>query len=122
MPITYEINKSKKRIESKVSGKFTLDDITNTIKNSINDPDFENGYNILSDHTEIEEFITTPQVHYTIEILENFSKHLENSKWAIVTKKPASYGMMRMLSAFADDLPLKIQIFENYEDAEKWLS
>ena len=122
MPITFKINQSKKRVEAKVSGNFSFDDITNTMKNAIQDPDFENGYNILSDHTEIDNIITTTQLHSTLELLQTLSKYFENSKWAIVTKKMASYGMMRMLSMKAENLPLQINVFNNYEEAEKGLS
>lgn len=87
MPIKSWIEKDKKRVMATVSGNFSIEDILLTINNTIQDPDFEKGFNILSDHTEIETVITTEQAKMTASHLEVLSKYFACSKWAVVTKK-----------------------------------
>ena len=53
--------------------------------------------------------------------LEKLSKYLACSKWAVVTKKEASFGMMRMLSVFLEKIPIYLEIFKSIDEAEKWL-
>lgn len=39
----------------------------------------------------------------------------------MVTREPASYGMMRMMSVLVERVPMEVQIFETIEEAEEWL-
>ena len=121
MPIKSWIEKDKKRVMAMVSGSFSIEDILININNTIEDPDFEKGFNILSDHTEIESVITTEQARMTASHLERLSKDFANSKWAVVTKKEASFGMMRMLSVFLENIPIHLEVFKSLDEAEKWL-
>ena len=121
MPIKSWIEKDKKRVMAIVSGSFSIEDILININNTIEDPDFEKGFNILSDHTKIESVITTEQARMTASHLERLSKYFANSKWAVVTKKEVSIGMMRMLSVFLENIPIHLEVFKSLDEAEKWL-
>jgi hypothetical protein len=39
-----------------------------------------------------------------------------------IDARPAAYGMWRMYSALADDIPLRLMVFRDLEAAEAWLS
>lgn len=122
MPINYWIEKDHRHIRSIVSGNITIDDIFQTINASIEDADFEPGFDILSDHTEISEPLTTIQANQVSSYLKNLHSVMAYSRWAVITKLPASYGMMRMLSVFLEEVPMELNIFDTLEEAEKWLS
>ena len=62
------------------------------------------------------------QAHQMTAYVENMKEVMGHSRWALVTTKPASYGMMRMLSAMLEPVPIIIRIFDTLEEADDWLS
>ena len=122
MPIKYWIEKNNRRIRAVVSGNITADETFRAIKESTEDPDFEPGFDVLSDHTSIGEPLTTQQATEMSSYLKKLSGVMTHSRWAVITKNPASYGMMRMLSVFLEEVPMKLEVFGNMEEAETWLS
>ncbi|UCF63717.1 MAG: STAS/SEC14 domain-containing protein [bacterium] len=121
MSIKHWIEKDKKRVRAVIKGKITTEEIIQAINKSLHDPDFENGFDILSDHTGIEKAITTDQVMKTSSHIQNFKDRFKGSRWAVVTEKEVSYGMMRMLSTYLEKASLSMRVFKTYEDADNWL-
>jgi len=121
MPIKSWIEKKKKRVHAVLSGKVSLDEMIKTINSSVKDPDFESGFDVLSDHTRIEQPIETQQVKFLAMHIESLRTNFAGSRWAVVTNSKVSYGMMRMLSVFLEQIPMKLDVFYSLEDAEKWL-
>jgi hypothetical protein len=105
-----------------VSGNVTIEEILEAINGSIDDPDFRWGYDILSDHTRVETAITTEQAGTTAEYLASLSLYFAGSRWAVVTSKDVSYGMMRMLSVFLERVPMDLRVFRSFDEAENWLA
>jgi len=54
--------------------------------------------------------------------LKNLYGVMAHSRWAVITKNPASYGMMWILSVFFEEVPMELNIFGTMEAAERWLS
>ena len=98
MPIKVWIDRDQRLIRSEVSGSFSEEDILNGINESVRHPDYEPGFDVLSDHTRVTEFITTAQAYSMARHLEFLSEQMANVRWAVVTREPASYGMMRMMA------------------------
>jgi hypothetical protein len=121
MPIMVWIDKDQRLIRSEVSGSFSEEAISNAINESVGHPDYEPGFNVLSDHTRVTEFITTPQAYSMARHLESLSDQMANVRWAVVTREPASYGMMRMMSVLVERVPMEVQIFATIEEAEEWV-
>ena len=122
MPIKYWIEKDHRRIRAVVSEDITVDDVFTAIKGATEDADFEPGFDVLSDHTEVVAPLTTKQAEQMSSYLSSLSKVMAHSRWAVITKNPASYGMMRMLWVFLEEVPMELKIFETMEEAYKWLS
>ncbi|MEW6674202.1 MAG: hypothetical protein AB1427_21110 [Thermodesulfobacteriota bacterium] len=122
MPIKIWIEKDQKRVRVVVTGTFSTDDIFQAIDRIRDDPDFESGFAILSDHTGIDTAITPTQAQSTAAHIEQLSRHFAGAKWAVVTQKDASYGMMRMLSVYLETVPVYLQVFRSFEEAEDWLA
>ncbi len=122
MPVDFKIDTGPRLIVATVFGEISDTDIVEALNASVSDPDFEPGFNVLSDHTRITRPITTEQVKLMVDHMESLSNHLAGARWAIVTKSPASYGMMRMLSVFAKRVPLELQVFRDADEANKWLA
>jgi hypothetical protein len=122
MPVDFKIDTERRLIVATVFDEISDTDIIETLNSSISDPDFEPGFNVLSDHTQVTRAITTEQVKLMVDHMESLSDRLAGARWAIVTNSPASYGMMRMLSVYAERVPMELQIFRDADEANRWLA
>lgn len=122
MPIKYWIEKDHRRVRAVVSGDFTIDDVFRAIQSSTEDADFETGFDVLPDHTDVGEPLTPLQARQISSYLKSLSGVMAHSRWAVITRKPASFGMMRMLSVFLEQVPMVLRVFGTLEEAERWLS
>ena len=105
-----------------MDGEVTVADLLDGVTTAVSDPRFERGFDVFSDHTEIEKVISPAQVHSLVDHLQKASASLAGARWAIVTVKPASYGMMRMLAVYAERVPMEIRVFLSHDEAEQWLA
>lgn len=121
MPIDCWIEQDRHRVRAEVRGDFSTEDILRAISDAVSHPEFERGFNILSDHRQIGQPITTAQMQEMTAHLRRLAAEFAGSRWAVVTTKPASYGMMRMLSVMLEDMPLHVHVFDGLAAAEAWL-
>ncbi len=105
-----------------IKGDFTIKDIVRMITRAVNNPKCRPGFSILSDHTEVGTPITTEQVKGLMKHLSSLSDKMAGVRWAAFTTKPASFGMMRMVSTMAESVPMEVEVFSTKEEAENWLS
>jgi len=105
-----------------VSGTFTLQEILDVVNSAVSDPQYEPGFNILSDHRRIEKAITTDQLKRTTKHLIGLSNSLSGAKWAVVVSKDVSYGMMNMMSAYVKRVPMDLRPSFTVKEAEEWLA
>jgi hypothetical protein len=62
MPADVVIDRARRRVVARVYGEVTLDDIVGAIDASIQDPAFEPGFDVYSDHLGVEKVITSAQL------------------------------------------------------------
>ena len=122
MPIKSHIDEERRCVIATVCGDFTMEEIVETINRSVLDPKFRPGFAVLSDHTAVGEPLTSSQARQMVDHLKGLAESFAGSRWAIVTSKPASYGMLRMVSVLAEGVPMEVQVFSSHEEAEAWLS
>lgn len=122
MPIRIWVEKDRRLVRAVVMGSITVGEIVEAIDASIRDPDFEPGFDILSDHTAIGEPLTPSQAQQTAAHLMKFSPSMAGARWAVVVGTPASYGMMRMLAVLLERIPMTLRAFTSLADAEAWLA
>jgi hypothetical protein len=122
MPIEQWLDAECHRVVVKVSGKVTLDEIVAAIDASVKDPRFTSGFDVYSDHLEVEEPISTEQARALTAHLQSLRPHVAGARWAVVTRARASYGMIRMISAYAQQVPMDVRPFETHAEAEAWLA
>ena len=121
MPIESHIDEERRCVVARVYGDFTFDDILEAIDHSVRDPRFRPGFAVLSDHTEVGEPLTPSQARRMVDHLESLADLMAGSRWAVVTSKAASFGMLRMVSVLAERVPMDVQVFSSHEEAEAWL-
>ena len=78
------------------------------------------GFDVLSDHTKPGKPIETHEARKLAEPVETLRMHFAYSRWAVVTKMAASFGMMRMLSVFLESIPMTQRVFDSDVEAERW--
>ena len=99
-----------------------MHDMFRAIRSSTEDSGFEPGFDVLSDHTDVGKPLTTEQALQLSSYLDSLRSVMQHSRRAVVTSKPASFGMMRMLSVYLEQAPMILRFFKTLEEAEKWLS
>jgi len=122
MPIESHIDEERRRVVARVHGDFTLGEIFEAINRSVQDPRFRPGFSVLSDHTAVGEPLTSLQAQQMVEHLNSLTEFMAGSRWAVIASKPASYGMLHMVSVLAEHVPMDVRVFSTHEEAEAWLS
>ncbi|MBN2585934.1 MAG: hypothetical protein JXA64_01480 [Candidatus Fermentibacteraceae bacterium] len=121
MGIRVWVEPERRLVRIEIVGDSSTAEIIDAIDSAVSDPRTEPGFNILSDHTGVGEPLTTPQAH---EMADHFHKLIDimsGSRWAVVSRKAASIGMMRMLAVLLNNIPMTVEIFDSIEEAEEWL-
>jgi len=121
MPIRVWVEKDRNLVRIEIMGNSTTEDIISSIDSVVNDTGAEPGCRILSDHTRVGEPLTTPQARRMAAHMEKLREIMSGCRWAVVSKKPASIGMMRMLSVLVESIPMTVEVFPSIEEAESWL-
>lgn len=120
MPISYQLDRDARLVRATVQGDFTAHDILACVSGAAADAE-EPGWNVLSDHREIGEPATRGQVELLVEQLAALRRFFGGARWGVIVSKPASFGMMRMLGAMAERVPMDIHVFRDAEHAEWWV-
>lgn len=121
MPIRVWIEPERRLVRIVIEGDSTTEDILASIDRAVSDPDTRPGFNILSDHRAVGEPLTTPQAHAMVARMESLKEAMSGCRWAVVTSKAASIGMMRMLAVLLNRIPMTIEVFGSMDEAERWL-
>ncbi len=121
MPLETHIDEKRQRVVLTIVGEITIEEVVETIRRWIKEPGIKPGFGVLTDHTRIGKAITTEQAKELIRNFQNMSRFLAGARWAAVTSSPASYGMVRMISAFAEAVPMEVEVFQSFEEADAWL-
>jgi len=121
MPVKTTVDKSSRRVSIHVSGAVAVMEVIAAVDAVIKHPDFGPGFEILSDHRDVEIPLTPDATKSWLGHLERAAEKVRGCRWAAVATNPASYGMMRMLSVLIKEL-LVLEVFETMEDAERWLA
>lgn len=122
MPVSYRIDADLRRVIATVTGIVTIEEMLDALLAVTDDPTYEPGFDIYSDHREIEQSLGTGQVMQLAGHLERLAAKVAGARWAIVTTAPASYGMMRLFSVHAEQIPMSVSVFRETAEAEEWLA
>lgn len=121
LAISYRIDKHLRIIFATVSGTFSASEMIETVRRAYGDPDYDPEFNVLSDHTKVERPVTREQLEEFVRFLKTEHRRKAPLRWAIVTKRPASFGMMRMFAVLAESIGLEVQVFREKSAAVAWL-
>lgn len=121
MPIRYRVDPGARLVRAWVEGDFTMADVVDCIAGAAADPGFVPGFDILSDHTQIGEPLTPDQAREMVQLIGTMQESFAGARWAVVATQPASYGMARMFSVLAREIPVYVEVFPTLEEALAFL-
>ncbi len=122
MPIEYRFDPERRRIYYTATGDIPLGEMIATLDAILTDPAFEPDFDIYGDHTGLGRIVETLEVRALVQRLAGYGDRVAGARWAVVTKQAASYGMMRMLSVYAEQAGLEVEAFRTHAEAQAWLA
>ena len=122
MAITYRIDAERGRLHMMVAGEFTASEIAIVLREVASSPELPDGFTAISDHSRVTRALTASQLLLVVSIMEEFPGRFAGVRWAVVSPRPAAYGMLRVLAARAQlALGMGVQIFFDTQRATEWL-
>jgi hypothetical protein len=121
MAVTYRIDPRERIVYITVMGKSPFDEWEGAIQRVMADPAYSKGFNFLTDRrgqTEV------PGPDFTLKVLRLLVSHTSEMgryRWAAVTPWPAPFGTLRMFSILAEEADIRIEAFDDFEEARRWL-
>lgn len=105
-----------------IEGSMTSLEMTSTMREIATTPELPDGFTALSDHSRVERSISPSQIVELVAMMERYAPRFTGSRWAIVSTRPASYGMMRVLAARVPlAVSMQVKIFFDVRRATRWL-
>ena len=118
MAITYRIDKTAKLIRARVFGKISLDEFRTTLREMVEDPDFDPSFGRLWDIREARSTLSGEEVRGIAEVVRKF---VGGRRSAVVTRTDVGYGLARMYSALVEEAGIDVQAFRDMDEAMMWL-
>ena len=122
MGITFSIDPERGRLHMTIGAEFTTEEVTSAMRAVIDSPALPDGFTAISDHTRVQRPLNQSQLFQLVSLMERNAHRFEGARWAIVSTRPASYGIMRVLAARAQlALRMRVRIFFDVQRATNWL-
>jgi hypothetical protein len=122
MPITYQIDTAEGIIRTKCIGDVTLDEVIGHFQQLACHPDCPDHLDVLLD---LSKETTTPksqELRVVTSAIGGVRSRVQFGACAIVARRDALFGMLRMFEVFAEELFRKTRIFSSTSEAETWLA
>lgn len=120
MPIRTWIDVEARLVRSEAWGTFTADEILQAVDEAVQHPDYEVGFNGLSDHRNVTRVLSPLQLFRLMHHLGSIRGRVAKARWAMVPASAAGYGMARMTSVYAERIPMDFRPFWCIDEAETW--
>lgn len=120
MPVRSVIYKEQSLVITIEEGRVTFEDMLANQNRLLNDPDFDPGFNQLSDATLATDTDLAPN---NLGMLYQHRVFSVTSRRAVIAPTPFTYGMARMLQTYVElssNGPI-VEVFRDRASALKWL-
>ena len=120
MPVTYRFDANIVVLE--MVGEYSMDEVRQTILNSISDPKFPANTCLLIDLSESQSIYkrSTEEVKAMAQYIASLGERF-NNRIALVAHSDLPYGLMRMSSVGSEERGVKSAVFRTVAEARKWL-
>ena len=120
-PVTYEIDPSGDLVYLQVQGAPTFTEWRAAVETAMADPAFRPGSGLLADRR-----LADPPDHAFMRAVLSFfrlhRKEFAGTRWAMVVQSgSAAYGMGRLAQAYAEGVPIALELFSDIPTAAAWI-
>jgi RecJ-like exonuclease len=122
MPITYERDDARTRIDVTLAGTVTVEDLLSIVDRQAAEQTWH--YALYYDARRITKDAagTVDEVRRVLRhVVETSATHGARGPVAIVTDNPADYSIVRMYSTLGADQHVTVEVFRDPSDALRWL-
>jgi hypothetical protein len=117
--VSYHIQENLIYLES--VGIFHIDEYKSELQKAAADPAFRAGMRLLIDERQCCNNRSSGEIGECVRALESLRGRV-SAMIGIVVSDSLHYGLARMLSTYADENGLRVEVFTNLEDAQQFLS
>ena len=122
MPVTYKIDADKRIIRTKCVGVVTLQEVMDHFRALEQDSECQNLLDVLLDLSEVDSLPETPQIAAVVSEMKRVRGRVRFGTCAIVARRDALIGMMRVFEAMAEECFHVTCTFRVVNEAEIWLA
>ncbi|MDJ0788480.1 MAG: hypothetical protein QNK05_16865 [Myxococcota bacterium] len=121
MPISFTIDRSARRIRTRIEGAIFDSDPVEYLRELLAHPDYRPGMSGLVECRDVHlGSVSTPAIRRLADFSRESESLLKNSCVAIVAPQRAVFGVVRMYQ-FLRDPPYDLSVFRDLASAEEWL-
>jgi hypothetical protein len=121
LPVFYRIDPTERIVYLTIEGDVVYVEFLEALLAAIADPAFCSGFNFLSDRRSQ----TNAPTNGTAQTLAQFFRANANSfghcRWAALSPRMAINRVQRMLSVYAESSTVKVEVFQDFAEARRWL-
>ncbi|MCH9651215.1 MAG: hypothetical protein K0U98_23525 [Deltaproteobacteria bacterium] len=123
MPIETTIDSVRGIVVQRVQGELDSNDVIEAQKRLYLDPDHDPALPVLWDTREgSASSMPFGEMENLVDRSEKLWENMGQGRTAILVASEADFGMGRMYQALADQMPRRLAVFYDYEEAIAWLS
>jgi RecJ-like exonuclease len=122
MPITYERDDARHRINVTLAGTVTVEDLLAIVDRQAAEQTWHYGLSYDARRITKDAASTIDEVRRVLQhVVETSARHGKRGPVAIVTDHPADYAMVRMYSSLGAQQRITVEVFRDPSDAVRWL-
>ena len=121
MPVTYQIDKTKRIIHTRCIGPVTIKDVIDHFRVLGRDPNCPDHVDVLLDLSEQTSIPTNENLRDVTREIGRIQNNVQFGACAIVACSDALFGMLRMLEVFTEEYFRESHVFRTTSEAEAWL-
>jgi hypothetical protein len=120
--LTYSLDPLARIVHITYAASPSFEEWAGMMRAIFQDAEYAPGWGLLSDRRSVREPQTKDFIQAVVAFLRRHQRELDHGRWAMVVSGIAVYGMARMAQELAGELPVKLGVFTDMDEAWEWLS
>jgi hypothetical protein len=122
MVLSYELDPLARIVHITYAANPSFEEWAGMMQGIFQDAQYAPGWGLLSDRRSVSEVQAKDFIVRVVAFLRLHQAELAHSRWAMVVSGRAVYGMARMAQELAGELPMKLGVFTDMDEAREWLT
>jgi hypothetical protein len=122
MPLSLRVDAAARTVWARAWGSLSRADVVGGLHVMAEDSRFGPGFAQVFDLREVVELeITTGELRGIASLAAGLTDRLGAGRLALVSDRPAIFGMCRMYEVFSESLPVDVRVFRDFDEAVSWI-